>query len=124
MDGAWRRLAGVLPLRQWWSGPDAAPQPVADLRGRSLLAVAGLARPQAFFAMLRDEGLQLRTLALEDHADFDPLPWPADTADVIVTEKDAVKLDPDRCGSTPIWVATLDFQPEPAFWAALSRLLT
>jgi tetraacyldisaccharide 4'-kinase len=37
------------------------------------------------------------------------LPWPADTADVIVTEKDAVKLAPHASGPTRIWVATLDF---------------
>ena len=119
-----RRLAGVLPLRAWWSNPNAPPQPMAGLRGRPLRVAAGLARPQAFVAMLQAEGLQLQMLALADHDDFDPLPWPADAADVVVTEKDAVKLDPDRCGSTRVWVATLDFQPEPAFGAALSRLLS
>ena len=35
-------------------------------------------------------------LPLPDHFDYATLPWPADAADVVVTEKDAVKLRPAR----------------------------
>jgi tetraacyldisaccharide 4'-kinase len=38
---------------------------------------------------------------------------------VIVTEKDAVKLDPATVGGTRVWVATLDFALDPAFAAEL-----
>lgn len=118
-----RRLAGVLPLAAWWQGSTApADGGWAALRGRPLLAAAGLARPEPFFAMLESQGLQIRRLPLPDHARFDPLPWPAGTAEVVVTEKDAVKLPPTRVGRTRVWVATLDFQPEPAFAEALRRL--
>jgi tetraacyldisaccharide 4'-kinase len=72
--------------------------------------------------MLEACGLQIQRLPLSDHHRFDPLPWPAGTPDVIVTEKDAVKLRPQRVGSTRVWVARLDFQPEPAFADALRAL--
>ena len=41
----------------------------------------------------------------------------------IVTEKDAVKLRPDRIGMTSVWVAALDFEPEPGYGDALRRRL-
>ncbi len=117
-----RRLAGVLALADWWQGA----APVADgwrtLRGRPLLAAAGLARPAPFFLMLEEQGLTIARLPLPDHHRFEPLPWPSGTPDVVVTEKDAVKLHPRVVGSTRVWVATLDFEPEPAFDAALRRL--
>jgi tetraacyldisaccharide 4'-kinase len=120
-----RRLGAVLPLLDWWQGlpPEGSGAGGWDaLRGRRVLAAAGLARPEAFFVMLEARGLQIERLPLSDHHGFDPLPWPADTADLIVTEKDAVKLRPAAVGNTRIWVATLDFQPEPAFDAALRTL--
>jgi tetraacyldisaccharide 4'-kinase len=118
-----RRLAGALPLADWWHG-QAPPDDGGwiGLRGRRLLAAAGLARPEPFFAMLRDQGLSIDPLPLTDHHPFDPLPWPASTPDVIVTEKDAVKLSPAAVGNTRVWVATLDFQPEPGFAEALRTL--
>ncbi len=117
-----RRLSGVLPLAAWWQGQATDPTGWAALRGRPLLAAAGLARPQAFFDMLRGQGLRFECLPLADHHRLQPLPWPADTVDVVVTEKDAVKLRPDQMGQTRVWVATLDFQPDPGFDTALARL--
>ena len=119
-----RRLSGVLPLATWWQGQtaDAVDGGWPALRGRRLLAAAGLARPEPFFAMLEAQGLQIDRLPLTDHHGFAPLPWPASTPDVIVTEKDAVKLSPAAVGATRVWVATLDFQLEPGFAEAL-RLL-
>ena len=127
-----RRLAGVLPLADWWRGaPCPADGGWPALRGRRLLAAAGLARPEAFFVMLEAQGLQIDRLPLADHQAFDPLPWPVGTAEVIVTEKDAVKLPrggradatSGHHAGTQVWVATLDFQPEPAFAKALRALL-
>jgi tetraacyldisaccharide 4'-kinase len=73
--------------------------------------------------MLRERGLQIIELPLPDHHDFATLPWPDGAADVIVTEKDAVKLEPQRCGTTRVWVAALDFAPDIGFHAALAALL-
>ena len=73
--------------------------------------------------MLRQAGLAVRELPLPDHHDFATLPWPPDTPDVILTEKDAVKLRPDTVGATRVWVATLDFALGPQAEADLHRLL-
>ena len=117
-----RGLAGVLPLADWWRG-DVAPQPLARLAGRPLLAAAGIARPQRFFAMLREAGLHIDELALPDHHDFAALPWPAGTAEVVLTEKDAVKLRPEAVGGTRVWVAALDFALPAAAESELLALL-
>ncbi len=118
-----RHLTGLMRLRAWWAAEPAHPDAHAQLQGRSVLAAAGLARPQRFFDMLRTLGLRIDELALPDHHDFSVLPWPADTADVIVTEKDAVKLLPDAMGSTRVWVATLDFELGDAFATDLLKFL-
>lgn len=118
-----RRLAGVVPLADWWADPNSSPLPLSTLVGRPLLAVAGLARPEPFFDQLQAAGLTIRRHPLPDHDRLDVLPWGPDDADVVLTEKDAVKIGPERVGTTRVWVATLDFEPEPAFYAALSRLL-
>ena len=117
-------LAGATALDDWWSGGAASPDLLVRLQERRLLAAAGVARPGRFFAMLRQQGLQIDELALPDHHPFTTLPWPAQTRDVIVTEKDAVKLVPGATlGATRVWVATLDFRLDPACENALLRLL-
>ncbi len=122
-----RRLAGAVELSAWWRGEPAEPATLRALAGRPLVAAAGTARPQRFFDMLRDAGLAFDALPLPDHHAFDSLPWPAGTRDVAITEKDAVKLRPDRPdlarGTTRVWVVALDFEPEPAYATRLARLL-
>ena len=119
-----RRLAGAVSLAGWWAGDPATTDVLLALRQRpGLLAVAGIARPQRFFDMLAAEGLQFGTLALPDHADFATLPWPVDAASIVLTEKDAVKLPPERVGTLPVWVVALDFSPGAGFEAALDAQL-
>ncbi len=118
-----RGFGGVVELARWWAG-DAPRRNLPDaLRSGPVHAAAGIARPARFFAMLRAAGLELIELPLPDHFDFATLPWPADAAAVVVSEKDAVKLAPARAGAAGVWVATLDFAPDPAFGAALLALL-
>lgn len=126
------QLAGVVQLAAWWRGEPASMHALgglcerADAGGAPVVAAAGLAHPQRFFAMLRDAGLRIEPLPLPDHYAYPAhaaLPWPADTADVVVTEKDAVKLAPTAMGDTRVWVATLDFRPDAVFDAALLALL-
>lgn len=73
---------------------DGTRVPLAGLRGRPLVALAGIALPEAFFGMLRAEGLTLaRTVPLPDHDDFEHLPPMPDGQETLVcTEKDAAKL--------------------------------
>jgi tetraacyldisaccharide 4'-kinase len=87
-----------------------------------LWAVAGIARPDAFFAMLRARGLQLaRAVALPDHSEFDGTEWSvAGTHILICTEKDAVKLWRHRPDALAV---PLVLQIEPAFWHAFDDLL-
>jgi len=122
-DVAQRSLAGVVPLTGWWHGEAPTMQALETLRGRPVIATAGVARPQRFFAMLRDAGLSVTPLALPDHHDFATVPWPPTASDVVLTEKDAIKIDPQRVGSARVWVAALDFKPPAAFDAALIALL-
>jgi tetraacyldisaccharide 4'-kinase len=114
-----RGLAGAVSLDGWWRGEAASRETLQSLRGRPLAAAAGLARPQRFFDMLAEQGLTFTPLPLPDHHDFATLPWPADTAELLLTEKDAVKLRPERLGTTRAWVVALDFEPDPEFKALL-----
>ena len=72
--------------------------------------------------MLEAQGLVIRRLPLADHHPLRPLPWPVDTRVLVLTEKDAVKLPPEAAGTAQVWVARLDFQPEPAFAETLRQL--
>lgn len=119
-----RRLTGAVSLAGWWGGEPTSIDTLRELSNRpGLLAVAGIARPQRFFDMLAAQGLQVDTLALPDHADFTTLPWPPGVAGVVLTEKDAVKLPPDRVGALPVWVVALDFSLGAGFEAALDAQL-
>lgn len=93
-----RRLGAPVALADWWTGEPARSGEAAwaALRGRRLLASAGTGQPARFFDALRAQGLDLDTLALDDHHGHATLPWPATATEVLVTEKDAVKLDPAR----------------------------
>ena len=97
------------------------------LRHKPLTALAGIASPESFFAMLRACGLTLeKTVALSDHHDFQSgeLAGYAGRT-VLCTEKDAVKLFavPGQDG-VQLLAVPLEFAPEPAFFAALDALLS
>jgi tetraacyldisaccharide 4'-kinase len=93
---------------------------------KPLLALAGIANPEAFFEMLRGVGLNLaQTVALPDHYDFyynfnsvSGNKYAGFT--LICTTKDAVKLwlvQPEALA------VPLEFEPEPAFFAAFDGML-
>jgi tetraacyldisaccharide 4'-kinase len=125
-----RNLGGLVSLQDWWARhqqaqADGKPNVLTQLASgdQTIWAAAGLARPEPFFEMLEAQGLKLHRLQLPDHHNFTKMPWPADAQNVVVTEKDAVKLQPGHMGNTHVWVARLDFHIEPAFSEAL-RILT
>lgn len=95
---------------------------LSSLRGRNVKALAGIAKPDAFFSMLRAMGLRLtETVALRDHYDFGKEPVLAGRSEQLVcTEKDALKLWRHRPHA---WAVPLMLEIEPEFWAALDRLL-
>lgn len=96
--------------------------PLSSLAGEALLAVAGTARPEDFFAMLRARGVPLQqTLALPDHFDFNS--WKPNTDKrqrLICTEKDAVKLWPRFPDALAV---PLEVRLDPGFFAALDEHL-
>ena len=118
-----RELAGVVALADWWRGVPASPANWQRIVSSDCVAAAGTARPERFFAMLRDRGLRFTPLALPDHHDYCELPWPGSAAAVVVTEKDAVKLKPQRPGTEVVWVAPLDFALDDDLTAALVAAL-
>jgi len=118
-----RRLGSAVPLASWAAGHGAGALPLASLRGRPLLAAAGIAEPERFFRMLEAEGLAIDRLPLPDHHAYRAIPWPPGTADVLVTEKDAVKLSPAVTGATRVWVVGLDLTlPDDFMFDLLTRL--
>jgi tetraacyldisaccharide 4'-kinase len=67
---------------------------VEEQRGKPvrIVAAAGIAAPEQFFAMLRAAGLAFDAVALPDHFDYAANPFAGRDYDVaLVTEKDAVK---------------------------------
>ncbi|MDC8783877.1 tetraacyldisaccharide 4'-kinase [Roseateles koreensis] len=133
-----RGFGGAVSLDGWWQGEaaqvatlqlirQAAAASASTRPGPQVWAAAGMAHPQRFFDMLSALGLAFTPLPLPDHFNFAELPWQMDAAHVLVTEKDAVKLDPRRCAQerphTQVWVITLDFCPEPAFDLAVRAQL-
>lgn len=122
------RMRPLSLLQDWWQGRDSTrPLQARDCEGRPVWAAAGIAHPQRFFDALRQQGFCVEGLPLDDHASFDTLPWPAQAGDVIVTEKDAVKLMPDRvaaqCPGCRVWVAALDLHPDGTFWTVIDAAL-
>jgi tetraacyldisaccharide 4'-kinase len=120
---AQRSLGRAWPLAAWHSGQATEARDLATLRGRPLLAMAGLAAPEKFFRMLQDQGLSITRLPLPDHHAYASWPWPAGTPELITTEKDAVKLVGRDLGSTAVWVVPLDLKLPEALVDALSALL-
>jgi tetraacyldisaccharide 4'-kinase len=90
-------FAGVRKLKAKLVAPDTA-----DLRGKRVVAFAGIGRPQKFFATLEQLGATLvATRGYPDHhryraAELDQLAHDAasQNAALITTEKDWVRLDP------------------------------
>ncbi|RZL62942.1 MAG: tetraacyldisaccharide 4'-kinase [Variovorax sp.] len=103
-------------------GSDGRRIALTALAAEPVMALAAIARPEAFFQMLRERGLTLaQTIALPDHDDFEGWKPPADTGlHLLCTEKDAVKLwrhAPDALA------VPLVFVPESSFFAALDARL-
>jgi tetraacyldisaccharide 4'-kinase len=103
------RHGSTLPLREL-NAPGRLP----------VMAVAGIARPETFFNMLRQTGLVLaHTQALPDHFDFrqpDAARWQG--TQLVCTEKDAAKLwqvAPDAVS------VALEQTMEAAFFAAVDQ---
>lgn len=98
-------------------GADGRRVALNTLKGQAVDAVAGLARPEAFFNMLRQSGLTLaHTTALPDHHDFQNWTSTKTGHTLLCTEKDAAKLWPHAPTALAV---PLVITPEADFWASL-----
>lgn len=131
------RVAGVpvfdavRRLADWAASPHGVRIPLADLRGQPLTAVAGIARPEVFFAMLRARGLSLmHERSMADHAGtaaYSSL-LQSEQLPVVCTEKDAVKLfelcrDAGSAVPCRIWAVPLELAPDRAFFGLVDSRL-
>ncbi len=93
------------------------------LRGQPLHALAAVARPGDFFAMLQAQGLTLATAeALPDHYNFESWQGMSGEATALVcTEKDAVKLWPLHPDA---WAVPLELSMDQGFFPALEQALS
>jgi len=90
----------------------------ADLRGKTLHAIAGIGHPQRFFARLQQAGLEFRAHPFPDHFRFgaDDLAFAGDDV-VLMTEKDAVKCSAFARESW--WYLPVEAEVDPALGALI-----
>ncbi len=111
-----RRELATVAVNAWGQS-----RPLHSLAQQPVDAVAGLARPQAFFDMLQASGLTLAdTYALPDHDPFTEWQPTRTNRPLLCTEKDAVKL---WAHQPEAWAVPLQMVPEPGFWLALEARL-
>ncbi|MFM7343273.1 MAG: tetraacyldisaccharide 4'-kinase [Betaproteobacteria bacterium] len=105
---------------------DGASVSLETLRSCRLQALAGIARPEAFFEMLEQRGLALeRRLGFADHHEFQLSDVPNDAQlTLLMTEKDAVKIMP-WAGQlkTRLLAVPLQINPDPGLFQAIEQLL-
>lgn len=99
-------------------------------RGMRALAFAGIGYPDKFFATLRAEGVDvIATQALNDHQPLEPklmqrllAEAQAARAQLVTTEKDAVRLPPDLRAQVFPFPVRLEFDDDAALNQAFSRV--
>lgn len=88
--------------------------PLDDLKGKPVMAVAGIGNPARFFDTLRDLGAQVTERALPDHHQFKATDLQCDAGQwLVMTAKDAVKcreLAPENA-----WVLDIEARLPDAF---------
>ena len=103
-------------------GDETLRRPLADFAGLKLRAVAGIAHPGRFFDDLRAAGLDFEARAFPDHHRYRPEDLgPDDGAQVLMTEKDAVKCR--GFADARLWSVPLRASMPPAFGETLLQLL-
>ncbi len=106
----------------------SAPSPGADTG--PVIAFTGIARPDKFFQTLRDAGYAVRkTHAFPDHHPFTRPEMKgliaaafAAGAQLITTEKDAVRLDPDFRAAVRVLTITVEWDDEDALESVLGPM--
>jgi tetraacyldisaccharide 4'-kinase len=117
VGSSWVPLTAWQTPERWLSVDDG----IAQLRGRRILAVAGIAKPEQFFQSLRDMGLAIETLPLADHdpelaSRIEQQLQLTHYDHVLMTEKDAVKFfSTHRTLPSEAWALRRDAQCDSEF---------
>lgn len=122
---AWRIRRCLSGHARRADGAETSLRALGDCGGRpdtGIWAVAGIAQPEVFFAMLRDANIPLtHTVALPDHAVFDtPILPTSQQHTLLCTEKDAVKLWRHHANA---WAVPLELHIPAGFWDAFDHQL-
>ncbi len=119
-ENEWGMRLAVRGFHRLDSGGTAG---VEAFRGRRVHAVAGIGNPARFFAQLRALGLDIVTHPFPDHHCFSAADLAfGDAADIIMTEKDAVKCERLGLGARA-WYVAVEAEPAPGFGEQLLRML-
>jgi tetraacyldisaccharide 4'-kinase len=87
-------------------------RPIEKFGGTTVHAVAAIGNPARFFDMLRAHGIQVIEHALRDHSKLTRADLEfGDDFDVLMTEKDAVKLD--AISADKFWTVPVELQIDP-----------
>jgi len=108
--------------------------PVVTLAGKKALAFCGIARPQRFFAQVREEGLDIvLAMTFPDHHAYPPSSlrkivrgYRESRAELILTtEKDSVKIEAQRSvfGDIPVYYLKIGLRIIPEVDEKMRRLL-
>ena len=122
-----RPLAGTLPVAE---GEVAPLRTGMDWDGARVLAFAGIARPEKFFATLRALGAEIvEAVPLADHAPLAPSLMrrltaraASEGARLVCTEKDAVRVPAEWRGEVLALPVRIEMAEDAALEAALDRL--
>ena len=91
--------------------------------GKKVVAATGLGQPSQFFSLLSDLGLECETVNVADHAVLDL--WAIETNFqpdiVVVTAKDAVKLEVESCHN--VWVLEVEAELPDSLYLAIEQSL-
>ncbi len=127
--GLLRHVPGNKPILRAGLEPDS--DQINNLRGKKLIAFAGLGRPQKFFAMLRGQGLDvIAAHSFPDHhlyhdSDLLLLQEQAEkeNAVLVTTAKDAVRFDPQSREKLAVVNVDVVWQDLTTLENMLSRLV-
>lgn len=90
----------------------SAERPIADFDGKTVHGVAAIGNPQRFFDQLRAHGMQVIEHAFPDHAPLSARELRfGDDFDVLMTEKDAVKIGDSVADQ--FWTVPVDLSMDP-----------
>jgi tetraacyldisaccharide 4'-kinase len=119
--------SGEYPMRMLTGGAQLLRDPqqqraLAEFRGQTVHAVAGIGNPERFFQALQQYGMLIETHAFPDHHRF----WPEDIRfgdgrPVFMTEKDAIKCH--RFAGDNEWVVPVRAEMSKEFCKRLDELL-